>query len=116
MSVHGKFNVPYFDSILKPARKLIPDYLPKYPDMDRFGTKDTFKNVFVKTGYDRIIVKKLLFRYSPGTFSDYWNNYKKYLSRAIKRKIQCVKQISKNKPSGDGERQHVTIYKEKRKD
>ena len=35
MSVHGKFNVPYFDSILKPARNLIPDYLPKYPDMER---------------------------------------------------------------------------------
>ena len=32
MSVHGKFNVPYFDSILKPAKKIIPDYLPKYPD------------------------------------------------------------------------------------
>jgi len=28
MSVHGKHNVPYFDSILKPARNLIPDYLP----------------------------------------------------------------------------------------
>ena len=74
MSVHGKHNVPYFDSILKPARNLIPDYLPKYPDMDRFGTKSTFKDVFVKAGYNRIVVKKLLFRYSPGTFSDYWNN------------------------------------------
>jgi hypothetical protein len=36
--------------------------------------------------------------------------------KAIKRKIQYVKQISKGKLSGDGERQHVTIYKEKRKD
>jgi hypothetical protein len=36
--------------------------------------------------------------------------------KAIKRKIQCVKQISKRKLSGDGERQYVTIYKEKRKD
>ena len=30
------------------------------------------------------IVKKLLFRYSPGTFSDYWNNYKKYLSKPLR--------------------------------
>ena len=50
MSVHGKHNVPYFDSILKPARNLIPDYLPKYPDMERFGTKDTFKDVVCKGG------------------------------------------------------------------
>jgi len=35
--------------------------------------------------------------------------------KTIKRKIQRVKQISKGKLSGDGERQHVTIYKEKRK-
>jgi len=95
MSVHGKFNVPYFDSILKPARKLIPDYLPKYPDMDRFGTKDTFKNVFVKAGYDRIVVKKLLFRYSPGTFSDYWNNYKKYLSKPLKEKFNALNKFQK---------------------
>jgi len=36
--------------------------------------------------------------------------------KTIKRKIQRVKQISKGKPSGDGERQYVTIYKEKWKD
>ena len=28
MSVHSKTNVPYFDSILNPVRKFIPDYLP----------------------------------------------------------------------------------------
>ena len=95
MSVHGKHNVPYFDSILKPARNLIPDYLPKYPDMDRFGTKDTFKDVFVKAGYNRIVVKKLLFRYSPGTFSDYWNNYKKYLSKPLKEKFNTLNKFQK---------------------
>ena len=95
MSVHGKFNVPYFDSILKPARKLIPDYLPKYPDMDRFGTKETFKDVFVKAGYNRIVVKKLLFRYSPGTFSDYWGNYKKYLSKPLKEKFNALSKFQK---------------------
>ena len=100
MSVHGKRNVPYFDSILKPARKIIPDYLPKYPDMDRFGTKDTFKDVFVKAGYDRVVVKKLLFRYSPGTFSDVLEHLQKISIKTIKRKIQRVKQISKGKRFG----------------
>ena len=95
MSVHGKHNVPYFDSILKPARNLIPDYLPKYPDMDRFGTKSTFKDVFVKAGYNRIVVKKLLFRYSPGTVSDYWNNYKKYLSKPLKEKFNMLSKFQK---------------------
>ena len=87
MSVHSKTNVPYFDSILNPVKKFIPDYLPKYPELDRFGTKDSFKEVFSKAGYEKIIVKKLLFHYSPGGFLDYWNNYKKYLSKPLKDKF-----------------------------
>jgi hypothetical protein len=63
--------------------------------MDRFGTKDTFKDVFVKAGYDRVVVKKLLFRYSPGTFSDYWNNYKKYLSKPLKEKFNMLNKFQK---------------------
>ena len=87
MSVHSKTNVPYFDSILHPVKKFIPDYLPKYPELDRFGTKASFKEVFSKAGYEKIIVKKLLFQYSPGCFLDYWNNYKKYLSKPLKDKF-----------------------------
>ena len=41
---------------------------------------------------------------------------KSKVTKYKQRKIQCVEQISKNKSSGDGERQHVTIYKEKWKD
>ena len=63
--------------------------------MDRFGTKHTFKDVFVKAGYNRIVVKKLLFRYSPGTFSDYWNNYKKYLSKPLKEKFNMLSKFQK---------------------
>ena len=64
--------------------------------MDRFGTKSTFKDVFVKAGYNRIVVKKLLFRYSPGTFSDYWNNYKKYLSKPLKQKFNKLSKYQKS--------------------
>ena len=70
--VHGKYNVPYFDCILEPVKKMIPDYLPKYPEMDRFGTKETFENAIKKSGFSKIVVKKFVFQYSPGTFSDYW--------------------------------------------
>ena len=64
--------------------------------MERFGTKDTFKDVFVKAGYNRIVVKKLLFRYSPGTFSDYWTNYKKYLSKPLKEKFNMLNKFQKS--------------------
>ena len=63
--------------------------------MDRFGTKETFKDVFVKTGYNRIVVKKLLFRYNPGTFSDYWGIYKKYLSKPLKEKFNALSKFQK---------------------
>ena len=63
--------------------------------MDRFGTKYTFKDVFEKAGYNKIVVKKLLFRYSPGTFSDYWNNYKKYLSKPLKEKFDMLNKFQK---------------------
>tara|TARA_B100000029_G_scaffold450182_1_gene473952 strand:+ start:297 stop:1142 length:846 start_codon:yes stop_codon:yes gene_type:complete len=87
MAVHSKNNVPYFDCILKSVKKFIPDYLPKYPELDRFGTKDSFKEEFSKAGYEKIVIKKFLYHYSPGTFPDYWNNYKRYLSKPLKEKF-----------------------------
>ena len=78
LAVHGKYNVPYFDSILEPVKKMIPDYLPKYPEMDRFGTKETFADAIKKAGFRKIVVKKFIFSYSPGAFSDYCNNYKRH--------------------------------------
>jgi len=51
--------------------------------------------VFVKAGYDRVDVKKLLFRYNPGTFSDYWNNFKKYLSKPLKEKFNMLNKFQK---------------------
>tara|TARA_Y100000590_G_scaffold97509_1_gene110936 strand:- start:318 stop:1163 length:846 start_codon:yes stop_codon:yes gene_type:complete len=96
MSVHSKTNVPYFDSILNPVRKFIPDYLPKYPELDRFGTTKSFKEEFVKAGYQKIVVKKLLYHYSPGNFSDYWNNYKKYLSKPLKQKFNKLSKYQKS--------------------
>ena len=48
---------------------------------------ESIAEIFSKAGYEKIIVKKLLFHYSPGEFLDYWNNYKKYLSKPLKDKF-----------------------------
>jgi ubiquinone/menaquinone biosynthesis C-methylase UbiE len=95
LSIHGKYNVPYFDSILNPIKKFIPDYLPQYPEMDRFGTKEIFKQTLSKTGFQKIIVKKMIFQYSPGEFSDYWSNYKRYLSKPLKEKFNSLSNFQK---------------------
>ena len=96
LAVHGKYNVTYFDSILEPIKKMIPDYLPKYPEMDRFGTKDTFSAAIKKAGFSKIVVKKFVFKYSPGTFSDYWNNYKRHLSKPLKEKFDSLTRFQKS--------------------
>ena len=96
LAVHGKYNVPYFDCILEPVKKFIPDYLPKYPEMDRFGTKKTFEEAIKKAGFSKIIVKKFVFKYSPGTFSDYWNNYKRHLSKPLKEKFDSLTKFQKS--------------------
>jgi len=95
LAVHGKYNVPYFDCILEPIKKMIPDYLPKYPEMDRFGTKETFASAIKKAGFKKIVVRKFVFQYSPGMFSDYWNNYKRHLSKPLKEKFDTLSAYQK---------------------
>ena len=95
LSIHGKHNVPYFDSILNPIKKFIPDYLPQYPEMDRFGTKEIFKQTLSKAGFQKIAVRKITFQYSPGEFSDYWGNYKRYLSKPLKEKFNSLNNFQK---------------------
>jgi len=95
LSIHGKCNVPYFDSILNPMKKFIPDYLPQYPEMDRFGTKEIFKQTLSKAGFQKIVVRKKTFQYSPGKFSDYWGNYKRYLSKPLKEKFNSLSNFQK---------------------
>ena len=74
---------------------MIPDYLPKYPEMDRFGTKETFADAIKKAGFRKIVVKKFIFSYSPGAFSDYWNNYKRHLSKPLKEKFDSLTKFQK---------------------
>ena len=94
--VHGKYNVPYFDCILESVKKFIPNYLPEYPEMDRFGTRETFVDAVKKSGFCKIIVKKFVYQYSPGAFSDYWNNYKRHLPKPLKDKFDSLSKFQKS--------------------
>jgi ubiquinone/menaquinone biosynthesis C-methylase UbiE len=87
--VHGAGDtVPYFSSILDSVQKFIPDYLPTgAPDLDRFGTKQNLKKAIMGAGFDNVMVREYKFWYSPGSFSKYWSDYRKYLAKPLKEKL-----------------------------
>jgi len=87
ISVHGH-NVPFFNCILNSVTKFIPDYVPPgAPNLDRFGSQKALKNEVKRSGFSKIKSKTFVFKYSPGKFSDYWNNYLKYVTKPLKEKI-----------------------------
>lgn len=89
LSVHGRGNtVPFFSSILDVVPKFIPDYVPAGPSFDRFGTSKELHRVAAKAGFTDIRVRQYRFQYSPGTFSNYWSNYMRYLATPLKQKIR----------------------------
>lgn len=92
ISVHGeKDSVPFFYSILDAVTRYIPDYFPPgVPSLDRFGNKNTIKNEIKKCGFKQIRVKEFNFEYSPGTFSEYWSSYLKYVAKPLKKKFNSV--------------------------
>jgi ubiquinone/menaquinone biosynthesis C-methylase UbiE len=99
LTLHGnKDSVPYFSSILDVITKFIPDYTPQgTPNLDRFGTKEQLKKTISKAGFTNIRIQECVFTYRPGTFSDYWQNYLKYLSKLLKEKIKTLSIIQKQK-------------------
>ena len=97
ISVHGAANkVPFFNSIFDAVTKIIPDYIPPgTPDLDRFGTKITLKNIVKKAGFSKISINDFVFDYSPGTVENYWENYLKYVAKPLKEKLQSLNQTEK---------------------
>jgi ubiquinone/menaquinone biosynthesis C-methylase UbiE len=98
IAVHGAGDsVPYFSSILNVATKFIPDYLPpNAPNLDRFGTKPSLKKAVSDAGFTNIKINEFVFSYSPGTFSQYWSDYLKYLAKPLKEKINKLSTTQKN--------------------
>ena len=92
LALHGsKDSVPYFSSILDVITKFIPDYIPDgAPNLDRFGTKEQLRKTISKAGFRDIKIQEYSFSYNPGTFTDYWQNYLKYLAKPLKEKIKTL--------------------------
>ena len=99
LTLHGnKDTVPYFSSILAVVEKFIPDYIPHgAPNLDRFGTRSQLKKTISKAGFTDVKILEYTFTYHPGTFSDYWQNYLKYLARPLKEKIKTLSAEQKKK-------------------
>ena len=97
ISVHGrKSRVPFFSSILDAAVKFIPDYImPGTPALDRFGTKSSLSREVKNAGFSNIMVKSFVFKYSPGTFENYWHGYLRYVARPLKEKIDLLDESQK---------------------
>lgn len=87
ITVHGN-NTPYFSSILDIVTKFIPDYLPTgSARLDRFGKVSELRKEIKKASFRQVVVKEFIFSYSPGTFEDYWRNYRRYVAKPIKEKL-----------------------------
>lgn len=99
LTLHGsRESVPYFSSISDVVEKFIPDYIPQgTPNLDRFGTRDQLKKTISKAGFTSIRIREYVFTYRPGTFSDYWQNYLKYLAKPLKEKIEALSIVQKKK-------------------
>lgn len=99
LTLHGnKDTIPYFSSILDVITEFIPDYTPQgTPNLDRFGTKAQLKKAISRSGFIDIAVQEYTFVYRPGTFSDYWQNYLKYLSKPLKEKVKALSIIQRQK-------------------
>lgn len=89
IATHGAGDtVPYFSSILDSVQKFIPDYISSgAPDLDRFGTRAGLKKAIANAGFSHITIQEYKFWYSPGTFSKYWSDYLKYLTKPLKEKL-----------------------------
>ena len=62
ISVHGtKKKVPFFSSIIDSVTKFIPDYVPPgSPNLDRFGTKSSLRNIVLNAGFSKIDVQEFV--------------------------------------------------------
>ena len=95
ISVHGN-NTPYYSSITDIVSKFIPNYLSTNTvKLDRFGTGQKLKKEIRKAGFHKISINEFIFYFSPGTFDEYWNNYKRYVSQPIKKKFDVLSRQEK---------------------
>lgn len=92
VAVHGnKKSTPYFSCISNAVLRFIPDFIPLgTPTVHRFGTKNLLRGIFTKAGFKKIKIYELNFRYSPGTFENYWKDYFTNLTTPMKKKFKSL--------------------------
>lgn len=92
VSVHGEGDtVPFFSVILDAVTKYIPDFFPPGgPDFDRFGNKKALRKVATDANFKKIKVNEFVFSYSPGSFSEFWKNYLRYVAKPAKKKLDAL--------------------------
>ena len=113
--VHGDGDsVPFFSVILDAVTKYIPDYVPPgAPDFDRFGNKKALKKVALDANFKNIKVNEFIFSYNPGTFSDYWSNYLKYVAKPIKKKLNSLSKENMKKIRSHAKKNSMPYIKNK---
>ncbi len=93
ISVHGN-NTPYYSSIIDVVTEFIPDYLPTgSARLDRFGCAPALKKEIRAGGFTNVSVKEFVFSYSPGTFEQYWGNYRRYVAKSIREKLNSLSRV-----------------------
>lgn len=90
IAVHGlPEEVPYFNSIMNPVLKYIPDIRPEgTPTVHRFGDPNNLKDELTKACFSNISIKKFNFRYEAGTFEEYWQDYMRSTANSVRPKIE----------------------------
>ncbi|MEO9364433.1 MAG: methyltransferase domain-containing protein [Nitrososphaera sp.] len=91
VAVHGTAQgVPYFSTIMEPVLKRIPDIRPEgTPTVHRFGDPKDLENVLASAGFASVAVRKFVFDYEAGSFSEYWSDYMSTTAAAIRPKIEA---------------------------
>lgn len=84
VTVHGN-QTPYYTSILDAVERYVPGYLPAgSPRLDRFGSRPALFSELRGAGLSSVRVREFRFRYSPGTFDQYWSSYRRYAPERVR--------------------------------
>jgi ubiquinone/menaquinone biosynthesis C-methylase UbiE len=91
VAVHGSAQgTPYFSAIMEPVLKYIPDIRPAgTPTVHRFGDPKDLTSVLESAGFADVSVKKFVFGYDAGSFSDYWTDYMETTASSIRARIEA---------------------------
>jgi ubiquinone/menaquinone biosynthesis C-methylase UbiE len=90
ITVHGNAQgVPYFSTIMDSVLKRMPDIRPEgCPTVHRFGESIHLENALANAGFEDVRVRKFVFNYDAGPFSEYWSDYMTTTAAAIRSKIE----------------------------